>query len=82
MTFFSRHGTKLKPSTNGKDYLPGDVVAWDLGRGVTHIGIVAGQKTADNNRHMIVHNIGLGQVLEDVLFKFKIIGHYRYDKAH
>jgi len=82
MVFFSRHGKELSLSKNGKDYLPGDVVAWDLGRGVTHIGIVAGQKTADNSRPMIVHNIGLGQVLEDVLFKFKIISHYRYGKEN
>lgn len=27
---------------------------------------------------MIVNNIGAGQVLQDCLFSFKIIGHYRY----
>ncbi|MFA9388565.1 MAG: DUF1287 domain-containing protein [Prolixibacteraceae bacterium] len=27
---------------------------------------------------LFVHNIGAGQVLEDCLFDFKIIGHYRY----
>jgi uncharacterized protein len=27
---------------------------------------------------LIVHNIGAGQVAEDVLFAYKIIGHYQY----
>ena len=29
------------------DYLPGDIVAWDLGRGILHIGIVSDRKAAD-----------------------------------
>jgi len=81
MVFFSRHGTELPLSTHSTDYLPGDIVAWNLGRGIMHIGIVANQKTPDHSRPMIVHNIGAGQVLEDVLFAFEIIGHYRYHKA-
>jgi len=81
MTFFSRHGTVLKKSTEAKDYQPGDIVAWDLGRGITHIGMVSNQK-AGSGRYQIMHNIGSGQVLEDMLFDFKIIGHYRYPKRH
>jgi hypothetical protein len=27
---------------------------------------------------MLVHNIGQGPKMEDVLFDWKIIGHYRY----
>ena len=79
MTFFERHGTVKTISRNANDYLPGDIVCWDLnGRGLTHIGIVVNKKSADGKRYMIVHNIGGGQVLEDCLFSFKIIGHYRY----
>jgi len=80
MTFFTRHGI-VKPSTSvAKDYLPGDIVCWNLGGAVTHIGIISKIKSTDGNRNLIVHNIGDGQVLEDCLFKFKIIGHYRYEK--
>jgi len=79
--FFSRHGTTLPLSNNANDYLPGDIVTWNLGGGITHIGIVASQKTPDNSRPMIVHNIGAGQVVEDVLFAFEITGHYRYEKS-
>lgn len=81
MTFFTRHGT-VKPKTkNASDYLPGDIVCWDLnGRGLTHIGIVVNQKSADGQRYMLVHNIGGGQVVEDCLFDFTIIGHYTYQK--
>lgn len=78
MTFFSRKG-EIKPiTTNPKDYIPGDIVSWNLGSGLTHIGIVVNKKSKDNKRYLIVHNIGSGQVLEDCLFSYKIIGHYRY----
>lgn len=79
MTFFSRKGTVKKITSNPNSYLPGDIVCWNLGAGITHIGIVSHQKSTVNpNQYLIIHNIGAGQVLEDCLFKFKIIGHYRY----
>jgi uncharacterized protein YijF (DUF1287 family) len=78
MVFFSRNGMELNPSTNPNDYNPGDIVCWNLGGGINHIGIVVNQKSNDNRRYLIVHNIGSGQVLQDCLFDYKIIGHYRY----
>ncbi len=78
MTFFSRKGTTLKITQNPEDYMPGDIVCWDLGGGITHIGIVVNIKSANGNQFQIVHNIGYGQVLADCLFDFRIIGHYRY----
>ena len=78
MTFFSRHGKEKPISENATDYLPGDIVCWNLSGGITHIGIVVNKKSEDGLRPMIVHNIGNGQELADCLFKFKIIGHYSY----
>jgi uncharacterized protein YijF (DUF1287 family) len=78
MTFFGRKGISLPVTNSAKDYIPGDVVCWNLGGAVTHIGIVVNRKSADGVRYLIVHNIGSGQVLEDCLFNFTIIGHYRY----
>ena len=60
------------------DYKPGDIVAWDLGGGLTHIGIVIDRLSNYSNKYLIVHNIGRGQVAEDILFDNKIIGHYRF----
>jgi len=78
MTLFERKGT-VKPITQKpEDYSPGDIVCWKLSSGVPHIGIVVHKKSDDKLRYLIVHNIGAGQVLEDCLFDFKIIGHYRY----
>lgn len=80
MVFFTRHG-KVKPLTDKPaDYLPGDIVCWNLGGQITHIGLVVNKKSTDNKRYLIVHNIGGGQVLADCLFEYKIIGHYRYEK--
>jgi len=78
MTFFERKARSLPISKKAGDYKANDVVCWRLDGGLTHIGIVINQKSADNKRPLIVHNIGAGQVMEDCLFDFKIIGHYRY----
>ena len=78
MVYFERNGTKLPVTLKAEDYTPGDIVCWSLGGGVTHIGFVVNKKSGDNKRYLIVHNIGAGQVLEDCLLKFKIVGHYRY----
>ncbi len=78
MTFFKRKGAEKTISRKAVDYKPGDIVCWSLGGAITHIGIVVDKKSKDGKRNLIVHNIGGGQVLEDCLFDFKIIGHYRY----
>jgi len=78
MVFFSRHGQTLSLSADAREYRPGDLVTWNLGGGITHIGIVVDQKSPQSGRYLIVHNIGQGPQMEDVLFNWKIIGHYRY----
>ncbi|MEH0158604.1 DUF1287 domain-containing protein [Limibacter armeniacum] len=80
MKFFERHGEVLAISDNPSDYQSGDIVCWNLGGAITHIGILVDQKSDDGMRNLVVHNIGSGQVMEDMLFDFKVIGHYRYKK--
>jgi uncharacterized protein len=78
MTWFDRQG-KARPITkDAKDYLPGDVIAWDMTPGLPHIGMVSKIKVEGAERYAVVHNIGAGARIEDVLFAWKIIGHYRY----
>lgn len=76
--FFERNGKSLTLSKNAEDYKAGDIVSWRLDNGLPHIGIVIDQKSKDGKRPLVVHNIGFGQVPEDVLFNWKMIGHYRY----
>lgn len=78
MVFFSRKGETLGITNRADNYTPGDLVTWDLGGDVPHIGIVVDQKSGASGRYMIVHNIGQGPRMEDVLFNWKITGHYRY----
>ena len=79
--YFTRQGARLPPSHNPADYLPGDIVAWNLegesGGWLPHIGIVT-DRIAPSGRPMIVHNIGAGPKLEDVLFNWKMTGRYRF----
>jgi uncharacterized protein YijF (DUF1287 family) len=90
-TYFDRQGKSLPVSNNRADYLPGDVVAWELSDGVEHIGILtnlyhptraarAGTPDwSEPDKHcLVIHNIGAGARVEDVLLNWKIIGHYRY----
>lgn len=78
MVFFARNGVPLPVTDRARDYSPGDLVTWDLGNGLNHIGIVVDEKSPSSGRYMIVHNIGEGPKMEDVLFSWKITGHYRY----
>jgi uncharacterized protein YijF (DUF1287 family) len=77
MVFFQRKGETLPTTTRPEDYSPGDLVTYDLGGNVPHIGIVVDRKGA-GGRYMIMHNIGEGPAIEDLLFQWKITGHYRY----
>ena len=81
MTFFERHGETKPISTKAADYVAGDIVAWNLGGGTTHIGILIDEKSSDGKRPRVVHNIGRGQEISDCLFDFKVIGHYTYAPA-
>lgn len=78
MTFFERRQKGLPLSKQAGDYAPGDVVAWDLGNGLLHIGLVTDVRAGGNSPYQIVHNIGAGAKLEDVLFAWRVIGHYCY----
>ena len=78
-TFFTRNGTKLPISLHGHDYKAGEIVTWMLPGNLPHIGIVTSKKSKDGERPLIVHNIGRGPMLEDMLFNYDITGHYKYD---
>jgi uncharacterized protein YijF (DUF1287 family) len=77
-TFFRRKGTPLPVTRRGADYRPGDIVTWLLSAGVPHIGIVSDVPVRGTDRHLVVHNIGAGTQIEDVLFGYALTGHYRY----
>jgi uncharacterized protein YijF (DUF1287 family) len=78
MVFFTRKGESLPVTQRAEDYSPGDIVTWDLGGDVPHIGVVVNAKSRESRRLLIVHNIGQGPKMEDVLFSWKMTGHYRY----
>ncbi len=75
--FFRRAGAELPVSGNPDDYRAGDLVTWSVPPHLPHIGIVTDRKSPAGVP-LIVHNIGRGPQIEDVLFAFPITGHYRY----
>ncbi|MBL4608937.1 MAG: DUF1287 domain-containing protein [Pseudomonadales bacterium] len=77
-TFFERHGMSLTISHSSAEYRAGDLVTWMLPGNLPHIGIVIDKKSDDGKRPLIVHNIGKGPRINDMLFRYKITGHYRY----
>ncbi|KFC59282.1 DUF1287 domain-containing protein [Flavobacterium gilvum] len=79
-TFFERKGTKLPVTENAADYKTGEIVTWMINGKLPHIGIITNKKSRDGERNLIVHNVGRGQVLEDCLFDYEIVGHFKYVK--
>jgi uncharacterized protein len=75
--FFTRQGAAVPMTQNPADYLPGDVVMWDVS-GLAHTGLVVDDLVPGTNRHLVVHNIGDGAQMEDIVFAFPITGHFRY----
>ncbi len=77
--FFERKGKKLEVSNNPNDYKTGEIVTWMINGKLPHIGIITHKKSIDGNP-IIVHNVGGGQVAEDCLFSWEIVGHFKYGK--
>lgn len=74
--YFRRHGVALTPSTDPDAYRTGDIVSWRLASGQPHIGLVTARR--HEGRPLVVHNIGAGVQIEDVLFSYRIVGHFRF----
>lgn len=76
MRYFERKQITLAEKlTAPETYLPGDIVAWNLGNGQLHIGVISAKKTGATP--WVIHNIGSGAKEENVLFTYTVIGHYR-----
>lgn len=78
MTYFDRQGKSLKVTEQPDHYQSGDLVVWELPSGQEHIGIVLAERSSDELRPLIGHNVGAGAKVEDVLLAWPIKGHYRY----
>ena len=76
--YFRRCGQILPVTNDPADYRPGDVVAWRMYNRRLHCGIVVDDVTPGSSRLNVVHNIGKGPKSEDRLFKWPIMGHFRY----
>lgn len=76
--YFKRHGQELTKSNNASDYKAGDIVTWMLSGNLPHIGMVIKEQDTRSGSPLIVHNIGRGPEKSDILFAYKITGHYRF----
>ena len=76
--YFERHANVLSESNKVSDYKTGDIVTWMLPGNLPHIGMVINELSQDTGNPLIVHNIGRGPQKSDMLFDYKITGHYRF----
>lgn len=76
--FLARRGKQLALSSRGLDYRAGDVVTWTLPSGRLHIGVVTDKLEPSGLRPLVVHNVGAGAQLEDILFLYKMRMRFRY----
>jgi uncharacterized protein YijF (DUF1287 family) len=77
-TYFRRRGVGIAVTNDPEAYLTGDLVTWMLPGNLPHVGLVTDRRSHDGQRPLIVHNIGAGPRVEDMLFRFPITGHFRY----
>ncbi len=69
-TFLKRQKTEMPVAADGLDYAaPGNK---------PHIAIVSNVLNSNGSSPLLIHNIGWGTKMEDILFAFPITGHYRY----
>lgn len=82
--FFERHAATLPPEVKS-DWLPGDLVIWDLvgGSSPNHIGIVSERKGA-SGFPLVIHHYRPKEGFsgfpseDDCLGRWRILGHYRW----
>ena len=79
--YFERHAQVLTKSLNAEDYKAGDIVSWMLTGNLPHIGMVVNEIAQGSGNPLIVHNIGRGPEMSDMLFAYTITGHYRFVPA-
>jgi len=79
--YFERHAKVLTKSLNAEDYKAGDIVTWMLPGNLPHIGMVVNEIAQGSGNPLIVHNIGRGPEMSDMLFAYTITGHYRFVPA-
>lgn len=75
--WFERRGWSLPVTADAADFRPGDIVSWELADGRPHIGIVSTRFSTERPRRLVVHNIATGAREEDVIFGWRISGHFR-----
>lgn len=77
-TFFKRRGAEKPLPDDSGGYQPGDIVTVMLPGNLPHIALVAEKMSEDGSRALVIHNIGGGARMEDMLTAFEITGRYRY----
>lgn len=79
LVYFKYNSIELPKTSNPKDYEPGDIVVWKIDKNY-HIGIVVDIRSKKNRKRFMVahHSLKKGPQIQDVLFNWKMVGHYRY----
>ncbi len=80
LRFFARNGQEIPVSRVPSDYVFGDLVAWRLPDGETHVAVVVPGPGTRHEERWVVHNKGEGVEWVDSLLDHEIVGHYRYGK--
>jgi uncharacterized protein YijF (DUF1287 family) len=74
MTYLHRNHSALSLERDPGLYRSCDIVAWDLGAGVTHIGLVSNRQ--ERGIPLVIHHISGFPQEQNVLFAWTVIGHF------
>ena len=72
-TYFTLQGWEKKTTA----YKAGDILVFDLGRGIWHIAIMSDRLCEDKKHHLMIHNICCGVKEEDIIMQFPILFCFR-----
>lgn len=75
-TYFKRHSWALELSDDPANYQPGDFVTCNVDSGRPHIMVVS-NRLSHKGIPLVIHNLGNGAREENLLFYWKLTGHYR-----
>ena len=80
IVFFERHGESLSTEVRGKteEWQWGDIVCWSFPDGSLHTGIIS-DRTTKEGIPLVIHNSSVTRE-ENCIFRWTIIGHYRFPK--
>jgi uncharacterized protein len=79
--FWKRKKAALPVPESVREWQPGDLATLMLPGNLPHVGILVSERDDETGAPLMLHNIGAGARVENVLPRYEITGRYRFSPA-